>query len=69
MFCSSAAAGTWNAYALDMKGTFGYAVGAETEDEAKSTALDRCGERACEVIVSAESKCIAVAHTFSDGYW
>ena len=69
MFCSSVQAGTWNAYALDMKGGFGYAVGAETEDEAKATALDTCSGTSCEVIVSVESQCIAFAQSITDEYW
>jgi hypothetical protein len=70
LLCSGAeAAGTWNAYALDMKGGYGYALGMDSEREAKAAAVKDCGGGVCEAIFAIESQCIAVADYDGNEYW
>lgn len=68
LLSGGAGAAEWNAYALDMKGGFGYALGAPDQAAAESAAMSRCGDAACQIIYSGESTCMAVADSPENNY-
>jgi hypothetical protein len=59
----------WAAVAADGQGRWGFAVGMQSEADARSGALGGCGSASCKIEGIAQAECIAYAESRSGGYW
>jgi hypothetical protein len=61
--------GAWAAVAADGKGHWGFAVGQQSEAEARTKAVQGCSQPACKVAMAGQGACIAYADSRAGGYW
>jgi hypothetical protein len=61
----------WVAIAADGKGSWGYATGKQTQDQARDLALQICGRTGigCNIEQAAQAHCFAYVESRAGGYW
>ena len=63
-----AAANSFMAFAVDMKGNVGHGK-SPNRATARNFALSYCGAQGCRVVDVTKARCHALAHSFRNGYW
>ena len=73
--CDDPLGGPYAAVAIDRKGRWGASIkppspqgAGKTDQDARTDALRRCGS-GCDVVMSGQGRCVAIADSNSGGYW
>jgi Domain of unknown function (DUF4189) len=64
----ASAAQSWMVFAINGKGAIGHGVSPDLPT-ARNFALSYCGQSGCKTVYRTKSRCHAIAHSFTGGYW
>jgi len=68
VFSATQANAGWMSYAVDGRGAVGHGL-SPNRAAAQNFALSYCGNTRCNVIETINSKCVALAESYHNGYW